>query len=72
MKVLQFPLARITIGFVLGILVAFYLKPELTTIFGLLLVSLLFLGISYFVQKNTFGNTIYFGLATYIASLLWA
>jgi competence protein ComEC len=69
MKVLQFPLARITIGFVLGILVAFYLKPELTTIFGLLLVSLLFLGISYFVQKNTFGNTIYFGLATYIASL---
>jgi competence protein ComEC len=69
MKVLQFPLARITIGFVLGILVAYYLKPELTTIFGLLLISLLLLGISYFAQKNTFGNTIYFGLTTYIVSL---
>jgi competence protein ComEC len=69
MKVLQFPLARITIGFVLGILTAFYLKPELTTVFSLLLISILLLGISYFLQKNTFGNALYFGLATYIASL---
>ena len=29
MKVLQFPLARITIAFVLGILAAFYAKPNL-------------------------------------------
>ncbi len=69
MKVLQFPLARITIGFVLGLLLAFYLKPELTTIFGLMLISLLYLGISYFALKNTFSNSFYFGLATYIASV---
>lgn len=69
MKVLQFPLARITIGFILGILAAFYLKPDLTTTLGLLLVSLLLFGISYLVQKNTFGNAVYFGLATYITSL---
>jgi competence protein ComEC len=69
MKVLQFPIARITIGFILGILVAFYLKPELTIVFIFLLISLLLLTISYVVQKYTIGNTVYFGLITYIVSL---
>lgn len=68
MKVLQFPLARITIGFTIGILAAFYLKPEQIIVFGLLFISLLILVISYFVQKNTFTNAIYFGIATYIVS----
>ncbi|EIA09640.1 ComEC/Rec2 family competence protein [Flavobacterium frigoris] len=68
MKVLQFPLARITIGFIVGILAAFYLKPELTIVFGSLFVSLIILAISYFVQKNTFTNTVYFGIGTFIVS----
>ena len=70
MKVLQFPIARITIGFILGILAAFYLKPDPTFMFGLLLISLLLLGIIYLDHKNKSGNTIYFNIATYIASLL--
>jgi competence protein ComEC len=69
MKVLQFPLARITIGFVLGILVAFYLKPDPTIVFGLLLISLLLLVVSYFTERNKFVNTFYFGLVIYIVSL---
>lgn len=68
MKVLQFPLARITIGFIVGILVAFYLKPELTIVFGLLFISILILVISYFVQKNKYTNAVYFGIATFIVS----
>ncbi len=37
MKVLQFPLARITLGFVTGILVAHYFKPTVSFVFLLLL-----------------------------------
>jgi competence protein ComEC len=40
MKVLQFPLARITIGFVLGILITFYIKPETHLLFILLAIAL--------------------------------
>lgn len=69
MKVLQFPLARITISFIVGIVSAFYLKPDPILTFGLLLISLLVLGLSYFAKKSRFVNTIYFGLATYITSL---
>jgi len=68
MKVLQFPLARITIGYIVGILAAFYLKPELTIVFGLLFISVLILVISYFVQKNKYTNAVYFGIATFIVS----
>lgn len=69
MKVLQFPLARITIGFTVGIVAAFYLKPDPRLVFVLLFISLLLLGVSYFAQKSSFINSIYFGLAAYIASL---
>lgn len=69
MKVLQFPLARITIGFVLGILVAFCLKPDPTIVFELLLISLLLLAVTYFIERKKFVNTFYFGLATYVLSL---
>jgi competence protein ComEC len=69
MKVLQFPLAKITIGFVLGLLVAFYLKPDPTIVIGLLLISLLLLGVSCFTERNKFVNTFYFGFATCVMSL---
>jgi competence protein ComEC len=69
MKVLQFPLARITISFILGILATAQLKPQPPVVFGLLLISLVLLGISFFLQKHTFGNTIFFGLSTYFASV---
>lgn len=68
MKVLQFPLARITIGFILGIVYVFYLKPHSSIVFGLLLLSVFLFGINYMLQKGTLQNTIYFGLATYFLS----
>tara|TARA_R110000868_G_scaffold146710_2_gene367642 strand:+ start:628 stop:2649 length:2022 start_codon:yes stop_codon:yes gene_type:complete len=61
MKVLRFPLARITFGFILGIWIAFYSKPDLNFLFGLLFVSFFLFTISYFTQKRT----IYFGISTY-------
>jgi competence protein ComEC len=70
MKVLQFPLARITIGFVSGILITFYLKPDPAILFGLLSAALLLFGTTYFLQKTILKNTICFGLSTYLLSLL--
>ncbi|MEZ7500011.1 ComEC/Rec2 family competence protein [Flavobacterium sp. Arc3] len=68
MKVLQFPLTRITIAFVLGILIAFYTKPAPAILFGLLTVALLFFAASYFLQKKVLKNTLFFGLTTYLLS----
>ena len=62
MKVLQFPLARITFGFVLGIIVAFYSKPNPQIAFILLLIS--FLALLFFIKKKCH-SPLYFGLATY-------
>ena len=65
MKVLQFPLARITIGFVAGILVAYCFKPSVSFVFSLLFVTVCAFVIAYFVSKRNVVNPIYFGLATY-------
>jgi competence protein ComEC len=65
MKVLQFPLARITISFVLGILVAFYFKPDVTFVFSLLFIAFCAFVIAYFISKRNVANSIHFGLATY-------
>ena len=65
MKVLQFPLARITIGFVAGILVVYYFKPTVSFVFLLLFVAFCAFSIAYFVSKRNAVNPIYFGLATY-------
>ncbi|WP_369765768.1 ComEC/Rec2 family competence protein [Flavobacterium sp. WC2429] len=62
MKVLQFPLARITFGFILGILVAFYAKPDINYLLGLLFLSFSLFIVSYFTHKRT----IYFGICTYL------
>lgn len=70
MKVLQFPLARITIGFILGIISAFYIKPAPAILFGLLAIVFLLFCTSYYLQKNILKNTIYFGLSTYLLSFL--
>ena len=65
MKVLQFPLARITIGFVAGILVAHYFKLDVSLVFLLLFVALCAFVIAYFASKRSAINSMYFGLATY-------
>jgi competence protein ComEC len=65
MKVLQFPLARITIGFLTGILVAYYFKPPVSFVFSFLFIASCVFVIAYFLSKRDSVNAIYFGLATY-------
>lgn len=65
MKVLQFPLARMTIGFLTGILVAYYFKPTPSFVFELLFIASCVFVIAYFFSKRNAANAIYFGLATY-------
>ncbi|NDP26185.1 MAG: ComEC family competence protein [Flavobacterium sp.] len=66
MKVLQFPLAKITIGFLTGILVAYNLHPRSELVFVSLFIVFCAFVIAYFISKSTFVNPIYFGLIAYI------
>ncbi|MEA9413362.1 ComEC/Rec2 family competence protein [Flavobacterium sp. PL02] len=66
MKVLQFPLVRITISFIIGILLAYYLSLSLTfTFVPLGTATLLFCGFYYFSTIKP-KRTTYFGIATYL------
>lgn len=65
MKVLQFPLARITAGFLAGILLAYYFHLHPRLVFGLLFVAFCTFFTAFFFSKKDFTNPIYFGLATY-------
>ncbi len=67
-KVLQFPLARITISFILGILYVFNQKPSSILLFGVLIPAVILFCFSYFLQKNSPKKGIYFGLTTYFLS----
>lgn len=70
MKVLLFPLARITIGFISGILFAYYFHPSLPILFILLSISISVFGILYILFKNKSKYIFYFGLTTYLLSFL--
>lgn len=68
MKVLRFPLTKITICFVAGIVTCFYVKPELKIV--VLLTALVFFGLClsyYFSIKNRKPNS-HFGFLTYLFS----
>lgn len=64
MKVLQFPLTRITIIFILGILACFYLQPALHLLFEFTIIAFIVFIITYFRYQKT----IYLGLTTYLLS----
>ncbi|RKS26779.1 competence protein ComEC [Flavobacterium endophyticum] len=66
MKILKFPLARIAIWFILGVLAAFYTEPSPK--FSLLFcsTSLIIFGIAYYFSKKDFLQKIYFGIAAYL------
>ena len=66
MKALQFPLTRITIWFVFGILFSFYISPNPNLIFITFGISFLLLVLTYFLSKNDFIQKIYFGIFTYL------
>ena len=63
MRVLQFPLTKITLGFVLGILLAFYLKPLPNMVSCCLGASILVLFVSNFFNKKQFAQPITFGIS---------
>ena len=70
MKVLDFPLIKITLGFVLGILFACYVSLPVYVLYFLLAISISAFGIlSFLFQKNS-RNTFYFGLCTYLLSFI--
>lgn len=68
MKVLQFPLARITFGFILGILFPFYLKTNAIVVFILLIVSIITFSSFYYLSIKNYIKNVYFGLSTYALS----
>lgn len=68
MKVLDFPLAKITISFMLGIIVSYYAKPSIATAGIILMASAALFFILYFsITKNKKLN-ILFGISTSIVS----
>ena len=69
MKVMQFPLARITFGFIIGILLGRYLAPEPKTVFTILTSILLTFIIAYLASRRATGNPIYFGIITYLLAI---
>jgi competence protein ComEC len=62
MKVFQFPLTKITLGFIFGILVFFYIKPNPTYVFSALIVCVLGLLVSYFANQKLLKQTKTFGV----------
>ena len=68
MKVLDFPLAKITVSFVLGIAAAYYWRPPIIISALCLFVSLLSLSTFYFFLKNKKKLNILFGLSAYYTS----
>jgi len=70
MKVLQFPLIKITGSFVVGIVIAHYTKPTFLLTLLSLLTALFILGISYFLFQKKSQQKTSFGFATLITSLL--
>ena len=65
MKVLQFPLARITIGFLSGILVGYYFKPNVAFVFSTLSIAICVFAVAHFWSKRKIVNPIYFGLTAF-------
>jgi len=70
MKVLEFPLARITLGFLLGILTAFYFPPNPNLVFGLLFCLLVVLTLLFFRTKKIKNASFYLAILTYSISFL--
>jgi competence protein ComEC len=69
MNVVQFPLARISIWFVIGILITYYIKPEPQTVFTFLFTSILAFVFAYLWSRKNTKNKIYFGLTASLLSI---
>lgn len=64
MKVLDFPLAKITFSFVFGIVAAYYWLPSITISVLYLFIGLVFLSTFYLLSKKNKKLNLFFGLST--------
>jgi competence protein ComEC len=69
MKIVQFPFTRITIGFILGVFSAYFLKPSPFLTFGLLFFGFILLFVFYLFTKKNQNARILFGISTFLLSL---
>ncbi len=70
MRVLQFPLIKISLFFVFGILFAFYLKPQPNLVFSILFFGFIILGFSFYKSKNDLFQNNFFGIIALLLSFL--
>lgn len=70
MKVLQFPLTKITLGFIAGILFAFYCKPGAIPVFCALVFGTGCFVVAFYASKRRLRPQGYFGLAAYFLAFL--
>jgi competence protein ComEC len=68
MKILQFPIARISIGFILGLLFFKFYQPIPLHVFGSLFLCVLVLALLHFFDKKLPNLKIYFGILTLLVS----
>lgn len=68
MKVLDFPLIKITISFVFGVLVSFYFKPSVFVAILALCISIIAFVTLYFLSGKNKNSTVYFGVNTCLTS----
>ena len=70
MKVLQFPLARITFGFVIGLLFGHYFQLSIKALFVVLFIFICVFVMLYFLSKKNSKLSTYFGIGTYLLSVI--
>ena len=70
MKVLQFPLARITFGFVIGLLFGHYFQLSIKALFVVLFIFICVFVMLYFLSKKNSKLSTYFGIGTYFLSVI--
>ena len=70
MKIFQFPLVKITLFFVLGILFAYFAKPSINLVIGLLFSGYLIFGFTYYKSLKSNLFNFYFGVATCVVLFL--
>jgi competence protein ComEC len=66
MKILQFPLMKITIWFILGIVFSYNFNPKPTTTFIIIGIFLVPFILTLYLSKKDYIQKIYFGIATYL------
>lgn len=68
MKIIQYPLTKIILVFVSGILFSFYTSPKPEIIFITILISFAVFLITFLLSKKDFNQKNYFGISLYILS----